>query len=122
MKREPPMNLGRGGLARPHVAGSTSGGPQGKIAAWHFRNGATAVHSLFIMRRELTGARMRLALLDFTKHRLDINDRRAVNRFDRTDLQATLFDFAHRYLMKTDRIGPVWRPRREHSGKSSLRV
>src|SRR5262249_3073623 len=50
---------------------------------------------------------MRLALLDFTQDRLDINDRRAVNRFDRTDLQATLFEFAHRDLVEGDRIGPI---------------
>ena len=63
-----------------------------------------------------------LALLDFTQHWLDVDDRRAVDGFQGTDAQTVLAYFAHRDLMKADRIGPVGRSGREHSSKPPLRV
>ena len=61
-------------------------------------------------------------LLDFAQHWLDVDDRRAIDRFDRTDSDTVLGDPANRDLMKADRIGPIGRACGKHSGKSALSV
>ena len=63
-----------------------------------------------------------LMLLDFAQHRLDVDDRRAVDGFHWPDSQTGFAYFAHGDLMKADRIGTVGRSGREHSSKPSLRV
>jgi hypothetical protein len=63
-----------------------------------------------------------LMLLDFAQHRLDVDDRRAVDVFHWPDSQTVLAYFAHGDLMKADRIGTVGRSGGEHSSKPSLRV
>ena len=61
-------------------------------------------------------------LLDFAQHRLDVDDRRAIDRFDGTDSETVLGDLANRDLMKADRIGPVRRAGRKHSCEAPTRV
>jgi hypothetical protein len=63
-----------------------------------------------------------LSLLNFTQNGFYIDDRRPIDGFDGTDSQTLLAYFAHRDLMKTDRIWPIGRACREHSSKPSLRV
>jgi hypothetical protein len=64
----------------------------------------------------------RLMFLDFAKHRLDVDHRRAVDGFHLADSQALLADFAHGGLMKADRIGPIRGSRRKYTGQSPARV
>jgi|HubBroStandDraft_2_1064218.scaffolds.fasta_scaffold22249_6 hypothetical protein len=63
-----------------------------------------------------------LMLLDFAQHRLDVDDRRAVDGFQGTDPQTVLGDPANRDSMKADRIRAIGRAGRKHSSKPSLRV
>lgn len=48
-----------------------------------------------------------LVLLDFAQHRLDVDNRRAIDCFDWADSETVLSDPTHRDLMHADWIGPI---------------
>jgi hypothetical protein len=56
------------------------------------------------------------------EHRLDVDDRRAVDRFERPDVQTRTVDACHRHAMQADRIGTIRRSRCEHAGDRIPRV
>jgi hypothetical protein len=74
------------------------------------------------IRKQLGGICRSLTLSDFAQHWLDVNDRSAIDRFDGTDSQTLLAYFAHRDWMNADRIGPIGRACRKHSGEAATRV
>ncbi len=51
------------------------------------------------------------------QHRLDIDDRRSVDRFDRSNTQAIAVDRVDDDGMETERVRPVRGPRRENAGE-----
>ena len=55
-------------------------------------------------------------------HRLDIHDRRSVDRFYWADFQFAVADFANGYAMQAQRIGPVGRAGGEHAGQRAIFV
>lgn len=76
---------------------SISGGGQ-LFLRRHRRSGAPPAHSLLADR---------LILLDFAQHRLDVDDRRAVDGFNGTNSETVLGNLADYDLMKADWIGPI---------------
>ena len=56
------------------------------------------------------------------KYRLDIDDRRAIDHFYRTNPEPFLAYFSHRHPMQPQRIRPVRRSRCKYSRQCSLRV
>ena len=63
----------------------------------------------------------RLEILKVGKDRLDVDDGRAVDGFDRADAQAILDDLADGDAMKADGIWTVGRARGEYAGERTAR-
>ena len=61
-------------------------------------------------------------LLDFAQHWLDVDHGRPIDGFYRADSQTLLAYFAHRDLMKANRVGPIWGSGRKYTRKSPARI
>ena len=58
----------------------------------------------------------------FSQHRLDVDDRGSVDRFNRTNEQSGAVDFEHGDRMKSQRVWPVRRSSEEHARERVFRV
>jgi len=57
-----------------------------------------------------------------TNHRLYVNHRRPIDRFDRSDPQTPPLNLPHNHRMQPNRIRPIRRPCREHTRQPALRI
>src|SRR3712207_3699523 len=57
------------------------------------------------------------SLADIREHRLDINDRRAVDRLDWRNANALPGDLQHRHSVQPDRVWAIRRARGEYAGQ-----
>src|SRR5262249_33897330 len=73
-------------------------------------------------RQSIKASNRALGVGTLVEHRFDVDDRRAVERFDRSNPQAVSLNLAHLDAMEAQRIGAVRGAGGEDAGKRSVRI